>query len=57
VRCAPDGTIVGIRLVKSSGNKEWDQAVLRALERTGELPRDDNGRVPSSMVIGFRPRE
>ena len=57
VRCAPDGTIVGRRLVKSSGNKEWDDAVLRALDRTGELPRDTDGRVPSSMVIAFRPRE
>jgi colicin import membrane protein len=57
VRCAPDGMIVGRRLVKSSGNKEWDEAVLRALDRTGELPRDTDGRVPPSMVIAFRPRE
>jgi colicin import membrane protein len=57
VRCAPDGTIVGRRLVKNSGNKEWDDAVLRALDRTEVLPRDTDGRVPSSMVIAFRPRE
>jgi colicin import membrane protein len=57
VRCAPDGAIVGRRLVKSSGNKEWDDAVLRALDRTEVLPRDTDGRVPSSMVIAFRPRE
>ncbi len=57
VRCAPDGTIVGRRLVKSSGNREWDDAVLRALDRTEVLPRDTDGRVPSSMVIAFRPRE
>jgi colicin import membrane protein len=57
VRCAPDGTIVGRRLVKSSGNKDWDEAVLRALDRTGELPKDTDGRVPPSMVIAFRLRE
>jgi len=57
VRCAPDGKIVGRRLVKSSGNKEWDEAVLRALDRTGVLPRDTDGTVPSNMLIGFRPRE
>jgi len=57
VRCAPDGTIVGRRIVKSSGNKEWDEAVLRALDRTEVLPRDTDGRVPSNMVISFRPRE
>jgi len=57
VRCGSDGTIISSRLVKSSGNREWDDAVLRALERTGKLPRDEDGRVPPNMVIGFRPRE
>ena len=55
VRAAPDGTIIGRRLVKSSGNKEWDDAVLRALDRTEVLPRDVDGRVPSPMEIGFTP--
>ncbi|MFI4931411.1 MAG: energy transducer TonB [Burkholderiales bacterium] len=57
VRCAPDGAIVSRRLVKSSGNKEWDEAVLRALDRTGKLPPDTDGSVPSRMEIAFRPRE
>ena len=30
VRAAPDGTIVGTRLIRSSGNKGWDEAVLGA---------------------------
>jgi colicin import membrane protein len=55
VRAAPDGTIISSRLVKSSGNKDWDDAVLRALERTEVLPRDTDGRVPSPITIGFTP--
>jgi colicin import membrane protein len=55
VRAAPDGTITGKRLLKSSGNPTWDEAVLRAIDRTGDLPKDDNGKVPSSIVIGFTP--
>jgi colicin import membrane protein len=55
VRAAPDGTITGRRLVKSSGNPTWDDAVLRAIDRTGDLPKDDNGKVPPSIVIGFTP--
>jgi len=55
VRVAPDGTITGRRLVKSSGNPAWDEAVLRAIDRTATLPRDVDGRVPSSMLIGLRP--
>lgn len=55
VRAAPDGTIIGRRLVKSSGNRDWDEAVLRAIDRTETLPRDTDGRVPSVITIGFTP--
>ena len=57
VRTAPDGTIVGQRLIKSSGNKAWDNAVLRAVEKTESLPRDIDGRVPPQIVISFRPKD
>ena len=55
VRLAPDGSIVSQRLAKSSGLPDWDQAVLRAIERTQVLPRDVDGTVPGTMVIAFRP--
>lgn len=55
VRMAPDGTIIGKRIVKSSGVKSWDDAVLRALDKTEVLPRDVDGRVHTPLVIGFRP--
>jgi len=42
---------------KRQRRREWDEAVLRALDRTGVLPRDTDGRVPPNMVIAFRPRE
>ncbi len=57
VRVGPDGTIISHRLLKSSGVGAWDEAVLRAIDKTGQLPRDVDGRVPSAMVIEFRPRE
>lgn len=57
VRAAPDGTIVGSKLIKSSGIKAWDDAVLRAIEKTETLPRDVDGRVPSPLVISFRPKD
>jgi colicin import membrane protein len=54
VRLAPDGTIVGQRLIKSSGNKARDDAVLRGIDATERLPRDIDGRVPSLMVLSVR---
>nr|MBP8230460.1 TonB C-terminal domain-containing protein [Xylophilus sp.] len=57
VRTLPDGTIVGKKLVKSSGNPAWDEAVLRAIDRTNSLPRDENGKVPPTLLLEFRPQD
>jgi len=56
VRLAPNGSVIGRRITKPSGNKEWDDAVLRAIDRTGTLPRDVDGRVPPVITITFRPK-
>ena len=57
VRTLPDGTITSSKLVKSSGNAAWDEAVLRAIDRTATLPRDTDGRVPPALIIGLRPQD
>lgn len=57
VRTAPEGSIIGRKLLKSSGNKAWDDAVLRAIDKTEALPRDTDGRVPPVLVISFRPKD
>ena len=57
VNSAPGGTVLSRRLVKSSGNKDWDEAVLRAIDKTPAMPRDTDGRVPASLLISFRPNE
>jgi len=55
VRTAPEGTIVGRRLLRSSGIKTWDDAVLKAIDKTQTMPRDIDGRVPPVIIIEFRP--
>ncbi len=57
VRVAPDGTIVGRKLVIPSGVAAWDETVLRAIDKTEVLPRDVDGRVPPTITIAFRPLE
>jgi colicin import membrane protein len=45
----PDGTISGRpRIMKSSGNSQWDEAVARAFEKAESLPRDATGKLPPS---------
>jgi colicin import membrane protein len=57
VRCAPDGTIVSKKLTKSSGNTAWDNAVLKAIDKTEVLPRDTDGRVHSPLLLVFKPND
>lgn len=57
LRAGPDGRILEFKLRQSSGSAAWDQAVLRAIERTGKLPLDESGRVPNSLILGFRPQD
>jgi colicin import membrane protein len=57
VRCAPNGRIIGRRLLTKSGNTAWDEAVLLAIDRTEVLPLDEKGRIPAIMQIDFRPRD
>ena len=57
VTTMPTGEILGRKLVRSSGNSDWDTAVLRAIERTQRLPRDEDDRTPSPIIIAFRPKD
>ena len=57
VRMAPDGTITQRRITKPSTSKSWDDAVLRALDRTAKLPTDLDGRVHTPLIMTFRPRD
>ncbi|WP_066731698.1 cell envelope integrity protein TolA [Cupriavidus sp. D384] len=58
VRLAPDGSILSKRLAKSSGDADWDNAVIRAVERSDPLPTDEGGKAPSfEFTITFRPKD
>lgn len=57
VRTLPDGTVASRRIVKSSGIPNWDDAVLKALDRTAKLPLDVGGGVYNPLIIEFRPKE
>lgn len=57
VSCAPDGTVLSVRLVTPSGNDGWDTAVQRAVEAASPMPRDIDGKAPRSFQIRFRQRD
>ena len=58
VRVTAEGRIIQpSRVVKPSGAREWDEAVLRAIAKTDLLPRDEAGKVPAVMLIVYRPKD
>ncbi|MET3372733.1 colicin import membrane protein [Variovorax boronicumulans] len=56
VNLAPDGTIVGVKLAKSSGLPAWDEAAERGLRKTDKLPRDTDGRIFPSLIVTLKPK-
>jgi len=56
VKVSPTGTILSARLVKSSGNPMWDEAAVRAIERSERIPPDEDGRYVSDFTVGMRPK-
>jgi colicin import membrane protein len=53
-----DGLILSRKITQSSGVKAWDDAVLRAIDKTARLPKDENGRMPEDHFdFGFRPKD
>ena len=57
VNCSATGEITSKKLIRSSGNPAWDEAVMNAIEKTGTLPRDENGNMPPKISFSFRPRD
>jgi colicin import membrane protein len=58
VELLPDGMLRNTpRKLKPSGVPGFDEAVLRAIEKSQPFPRDRSGTVPSSMTISHRPKD
>jgi colicin import membrane protein len=55
----PDGSLRSMpRKLKSSGIAGFDEAVLRAIEKSQPFPRDDKtGSVPSSVTVSHKPKD
>ena len=57
VRVSATGLIISSRLLTSSGVTAWDNAVLRAVEKTERIPADENGRFVSVFPVNFGPKD
>jgi len=53
IKSRPDGTILAKQLTRSSGDPDWDNAILQGIDKTEKLPTDIDGRTPTTMVVKF----
>jgi TonB family protein len=53
IKSRPDGMILAKQLTRSSGDPDWDNAILQAIDKTKKLPTDIDGRTPTTMVVKF----
>lgn len=56
VSLGPEGTIVNVKLRKSSGIPAWDDAAERGLRKTDKVPRDVDGRIFPSLIVELKPK-
>ena len=57
VDLSTSGQIMGLRLLSSSSNQSWDEAVLRAIAESSPLPRKRDGGIETRLMLAFRPIE
>jgi colicin import membrane protein len=56
VTCTPTGALLSATVRSSSGNPQWDRAVLSAVEQSDPMPSDVDGSTPTSFLIRFQPK-
>lgn len=57
VQLLPDGSLRGMRKLRSSGVPGFDEAVARAIDRSQPFPPNRDGSVPSSFTVLHRPKD
>jgi TonB family protein len=56
LKTEPNGRVASFKLLVSSDVPVWDEAVMRAVSRTEALPFDEDGTIPASFELSFRPK-
>ncbi|GAA4026017.1 cell envelope integrity protein TolA [Actimicrobium antarcticum] len=57
VELLPDGSLRGMRKLKSSGVPGFDEAVRRAIEKSQPFPADKSGTAPSGFTVSHKPKD
>ena len=57
VSVLPDGSLLNVKLRRSSGNSALDSAIERAIRKSDPLPKPETGTLERELNLKFRPLE
>lgn len=57
IKLSPAGEVRSIRLIQTSGFKNWDLTAARAIERSSPLPLPEEGSPPEEIELLIQPKD
>ena len=57
VKLSPAGEVQSIRLIQTSGVKNWDLTAAKAIEKSSPLPLPEQGEPPSEIELLIQPKD
>ncbi len=57
IKLSPAGEVQAIRLIQTSGFKNWDLQAARAIEKSSPLPLPEEGGPPEEIELLIQPKD
>ncbi len=57
IKLSPKGEVQTIRLIQTSGIKNWDLSAARAIEKSSPLPLPEEGGPPEEIEVLLQPKD
>ena len=57
IKLSPAGEVQSIRLIQTSGFKNWDLTAARAIEKSSPLPLPEEGAPPDEIELLIQPKD
>ena len=57
IKLSPAGEVQAIRLIQTSGVKNWDLQAARAIEKSSPLPLPEEGGPPEEIELLIQPKD
>ena len=57
IKLSPAGEVQSVRLIQTSGFKNWDLTAARAIEKSSPLPLPEEGGPPEEIELLIQPKD